>query len=75
LAQIDLLHGTISIRLNVGADGSIKQYKLVRSTVLSLKGLVQDEVYLLKELKNIFSQVKFPKATVSSQITIPLLFK
>ena len=75
LSQIDLLNGTVSIRLKVQADGQVQEFKLLTSTVLSLSGLRKDELYLMKELRRIFAGCVFPKASSVSQITIPLIFK
>lgn len=75
LSQIELLNGTVSIRLQVTTAGQVQLFKLVTSTLKSLSHVRADERYLLKELKSIFSHAQFPRSAQSSLITIPLLFK
>lgn len=75
LEQIDLLNGTVSLRLRVSKAGQVTHFGVLTNTLLSVQGNTQSEKYLLKELKNIFSYVQFPKTKLESQITIPLLFK
>ena len=75
LSKIDLMHGTLSCRMNVSPSGLVTKFTLVSNTVLSLVGNPSDEKYLQKELKALFSKVKFPQGRGPSQITIPLLFK
>ena len=75
LSEIEVLNGTVSIRLSVNATGSVQQFKLLTSTLLSLSNVQGDAKYLLKQLQSIFSNAKFPRSSKSSLITIPLLFK
>ncbi|MBC7742415.1 MAG: hypothetical protein H7061_09470 [Bdellovibrionaceae bacterium] len=75
LSQIDLLNGTVSIRLQIDKAGRVTQYRLLTSTVISLSHVKADELYLQKELKSIFASTLFPKSLQPSLITIPLLFK
>ncbi len=75
LSQVENLHGTLSLRLEISALGNVQNYKLVSNTVLSIYGNFTEEKYLQKNLKQIFSLVQFPKAKTASKITIPLLFK
>ncbi len=75
LSQVESLHGTLSLRISVTAAGAVNSYKLVSNTVLSIYGNSSEENYLQKNLKQIFSNLKFPKSKTSSKMTIPLLFK
>lgn len=75
LSEVESLHGTLSIRLNVSQAGTVQSYKLVSNTVLSVYGNLAEEKYLQKSLKQIFSNVQFAKAKSVSKMTIPLLFK
>lgn len=75
LAQIELMNGTLSCRLDVNKSGKVAKYTLISNSVLSINGHKQDEKYLQKELKFIFSSIQFHKAKQPSWITIPLIFK
>lgn len=75
LAQVGLMNGTLSCRLDVNSQGQVKKYTLVSNSVLSLSNEEADERYLQKQLKQIFASAKFPAAKKPSFITIPLLFK
>lgn len=75
LTKIDLMNGTMSCRLQVAKSGKVKSYTLVSDSVLSITGNLQDENYLHRELKSIFSSTNFSPAKNSSTITIPLIFK
>ena len=75
LSQIELMNGTLSCRLNISKNGKVASYSLISNSVLSIVGNSQDENYLQKELKNIFSKTHFVKSRANSSITIPLLFK
>ncbi len=75
LSQVELLNGTLSIRLQINISGHVIGYKVLTSTLLSLSHIRADEIYLQKELKKIFALILFPKSIAPSTITIPLLFK
>lgn len=75
LEQMELLDGTLSLRLKVGADGQVEQYRILTNTLLTLSQRPEDVVYLQKELRKLLSGTKFLKARKPSQITIPLIFK
>ena len=74
LSQIELLNGTVSIRLRTNAQGVVTQYNLLTNTLISQNKTNTDE-YLLKELRSILKTTLFPKSKSASAITIPLLFK
>lgn len=75
LSEIENLHGTLSLRLDISAAGKVLKYQLVSNTVLSVYGNSTEEKYLQKNLKQIFSAIRFPQSKLASKITIPLLFK
>lgn len=75
LEQIDLLDGTLSIRLNINTKGEVTNYKVLTNTLVSLKNKAEDILYFNKEIKNIFKNTRFTSTKASSSITIPLLFK
>ncbi|AGH94676.1 2OG-Fe(II) oxygenase [Pseudobdellovibrio exovorus] len=75
LSNIGLLDGALSVRLHVGADGLVKQYQVLTDTLVSLQHQEADIRYLKKELKSLFSHVRFVKTKKASKITMPLIFK
>ncbi len=75
LSNIELMHGTLSCRLEILPSGKVKKYTLVSNSVLSVAGRDQDQKYLLKELKKLFEATVFTKCKTKSNITIPLIFK
>ncbi len=75
LSQVELLNGTVSLRLSVSKQGQVQDFKIMTNTVKSLSNVRSDEKYLLQELKSIFAKTLFPVSLNSSMITIPLLFK
>lgn len=75
LSQIDLLDGVFSVRLKVGRDGTVTDYKVLTNTLVSLAQKPEDVRYLQKELRSLFVHTSFKSSTSPSQITIPLLFK
>ena len=75
LSNIELMHGTLSCRLEILPSGKVKKYTLVSNSVLSVAGRDQDQTYLLKELKKLFEATVFTKCKSKSNITIPLIFK
>lgn len=74
LSQVEALNGAVSLRLKVNSKGEVLNYKLLTNTLISQKNDSTD-IYLLRELKKIFSYLIFPKSKSESLITIPLLFK
>lgn len=76
LQTMDLLNGTVSLRLNV-LNGNVKKFNVLTNTLQTIDATSgnQNEQYLLKELKNIFSHILFPKTKKESLITIPLIFR
>lgn len=75
LSSIDLLNGTLSCRLAVTPGGKVKTYTVVSNSVLSLTNRFEDQTYLMKELKSLFSSTQFPTAKTGSIVTLPLIFK
>lgn len=75
LSQIDLLDGTISLRLQVSPGGQVTQYKVLTNTLVSLAAAPGDIRYFEKEIKTLLLNTKFIKTKKSSSITLPLIFK
>lgn len=75
LSQMELLDGTLALRLKVSAAGEVEDYKLLTNTLLSLAQKPADVAYLLKEIKRLLVNTKFNKTRKNSQITLPLIFK
>ncbi len=74
LSEIELLNGTVSVRLKTNRQGSVIGYKLLTHTLIAQNRQNTDQ-YLLKELQVILKSTHFPKSKSESAITIPLLFK
>lgn len=75
LQNIELLDGAVSIRLNVDKKGEVSEYRVLTNTLISIAHKSTDLDYLQKELKKIFTAVKFPTSKSQSKITLPLIFK
>ncbi len=75
LSGIDLLDGTISLRLQVTPAGQVSQYKVLTNTLVSLASKPDDIRYFEKEIKKLFLHTKFIKTKKASSITLPLIFK
>ena len=75
LSNIELMHGTLSCRLEIQPSGKVKKYTLVSNSVLSVTGRIQDQKYLQKELNKLFKATIFTATKTKSSITIPLIFK
>jgi hypothetical protein len=74
LSQVELVNGTVSIRLKVNRAGAVTNFVLLTNTLIAAQGQNTDQV-LLGELKKILRATRFPKSKSDSAITIPLLFK
>jgi hypothetical protein len=75
LSDIDLLDGTISLRLQVTPAGQVSQYKVLTNTLVSLASKPEDTRYFEKEIKKLLLNTKFIKTKKASSITLPLIFK
>lgn len=75
IAELGDFHGTMSFRLEVNPEGSVKSFKILTNTVRGLDAHSVQSKELLRGLKVIFGQARFRKAKEGSQITVPLLFK
>ncbi len=69
------LHGTLSLRIEVEANGKISKCKLISNTVLSLEYQKVEEQMFIKQLIKLFEKIEFPRSAKKSQITIPILLK
>lgn len=75
LENIGSLHGTLSLRLKINSSGKTESMKCISNSVLSLENNTADEKKFHKEIQKLFGTLKFPRASKSSMITVPLLFK
>lgn len=75
LEQMELLDGTLSLRLRVSTSGKVEQFKILTNTLMSLGQRPQDVIYLQREIRKLLINTKFASSRKSSQITIPLIFK
>lgn len=69
------IHGTISVRLQVGAAGAVTGFKVLTNTLVSTTANSNEVRLILKDLQKILMYSRYPKKSKGSQITIPLLFK
>ena len=53
LSEIDLLDGTLSLRLKVSTGGQVRDYKVLTNTIVSLANKNDDVLYFNKEIKKI----------------------
>lgn len=75
MQQLDPMHGTVSIRLDISPHGQVQDYKLLTNTLICLNQADQSTLSALKMMKNLFTKISFPRAKKKSQLTIPILFK
>lgn len=80
LKDIDVLHGTVSVRLHIDKIGTVRSFKFLTQTLvakqMSLNTHHRNDVnYFLKELKKLLMKTQFSVCKEDSHITIPLIFK
>lgn len=75
LTQLDPVHGTLSFRLQISKNGTVKNFKGLTNTIIPIHHDSNSDRILYKELKTLFSNLKFSPAKTDSLITIPLMFK
>lgn len=75
MPQLGDIHGTLSLRIDVGTSGSVKKLNILTNTVVGLEDDQRQKKFLGKLISNIFSGLEFPRASKESKITVPLLFK
>ena len=75
LEQMDLLNGTVSLRLTVDKAGTVEKYQVLTNTLVSVANSQQDVLFFNKELKKLLSSTQFSKSQKKSMMTIPLIFK
>lgn len=75
LKEIGLLDGALSIRLKVNRNGVVEEYKILTNTLISLEHAPADILYLQKQMRLLFRNLRFNAARKVSQITMPLVFK
>lgn len=69
------LHGTVSVRLRVGPDGTLRDLHLPTNTLVGLEDNQRQRRLASKFLLEAFTTLKFPAAKGESKLTIPLMFK
>lgn len=74
LQRMGAFGGTLSFRLKVNAAGLPTDLKILTHTLIDLQNMSEAKD-LVREIRKIFAQVRFPKSKANSQITVPLLFK
>ncbi|MBX3039718.1 MAG: hypothetical protein KF789_03285 [Bdellovibrionaceae bacterium] len=75
LPRLGNLHGTVSLRLKVKADGSVSGFDFLTETLMGLEDPQAQKLAARRVLKNLFSKLQFPRSKGASEVTIPLLFK
>jgi hypothetical protein len=75
LQQMDLIDGTVSVRLDVSPNGQVRKYKVLTNTLVSLSNKSEDVLYFNKQLKQLFTNTQFVRSRKESKITLPLIFK
>lgn len=75
LPRLGDLHGTVSLRLKVKADGMVSGFEFLTETLMGLQDPQAQKLAARRVLKAIFSKLQFPKTKGPSEVTIPLLFK
>lgn len=75
LAQQPPLHGCLALRMRVNKSGAVDHFKLVSNSLIDLHTPQNKNLKLIATLKNHFENVKFPRSSKPSEMTIPLLFR
>ncbi|HRO65985.1 MAG TPA: hypothetical protein PL182_00320 [Pseudobdellovibrionaceae bacterium] len=75
LPRLGDLHGTVSLRLKVKADGAVTGFEFLTETLMGLQDPRAQKLAARKVLKSLFSKLQFPRSKGNSEVTIPLLFK
>lgn len=73
--QMGSLHGTMSFRLFVGANGQVTESKILTNTVQGLESPYMQKRNFISWAKNFPGTLRFPKAKKTSAITLPLIFE
>ena len=68
------LHGISTFRLNIAKSGKIIDYKVLITTLTSMNNKGEDKQKYFNEVKRLILSVQFPKATVPTRLTFPLVF-
>ncbi len=73
MAQSELVQGTVSLQLQVGSNGKVRQSRFATNTLLTLDGEVPRA--LNREILKIYSSLDFKTARSNTLMTIPLIFR
>lgn len=75
LVHVGNIHGTISLQLNITNAGNVSSLKILTNTVIGIDEHQKQRKILFNLINQIFSDLKFSKASKPSKIVIPILFK
>lgn len=70
----DDLHGMLSVRLEVAADGTVASITLLTQTLMCLSSPGEIEEQTVATLGSGLRELRFPAAAAETQVTLPLLF-
>jgi len=73
LGQTELTQGTISLQLQVGTNGRVRNAQFATNTLLTLDGEVPKA--LNREILKIYKELEFKTARSQTMITVPLIFR
>ncbi|MFP5518958.1 MAG: 2OG-Fe(II) oxygenase [Bdellovibrionia bacterium] len=75
IEHVGAVHGTMSFRIKVSADGQVVNFKWLTNTVHGLEAHAEQIKVLNNGIRKLFMNTSFRKAKTPSEITVPLLFK
>jgi hypothetical protein len=73
LASSELMQGTISLQMQVGTNGRVKEVRFATNTLLTLDGEVPKG--LNREILKIYRDLEFSTARSQTMMTVPLIFR
>ena len=73
--RMGAVHGTVSVRYSVGANGQVRLAKILTNTVQGLENSFEQKRFFMNWLKAFNKSLKFPAAKSPSKITLPLIFE
>lgn len=69
------VHGTLTVRLDVAADGSTAKVRTLTDTLVSLAHASPELAGLERAVRRAFGKARFRKAKGPSAVTVPLVFR
>lgn len=75
LAGEGRLHGMLSLRIAVGAAGSVRSVRALADSLVSLDGNPRATALARRRALAAFTGLRFPRAGGATSITLPLLFR